>query len=89
MVGHAGNGILYVELRPGDATPRLAEAIAELRRHAREARGSLVVERCPIELKRRIDVWGEPGADFYLMQRLKQQFDPQGTFVQGRFLGGL
>lgn len=89
VIGHAGNGILYVELRPGDATPRLAEAITELRRQAREARGSLVVERCPIELKRHIDVWGEPGADFYLMQRLKQQFDPRGTFVQGRFLGGL
>src|ERR1051326_6700926 len=45
-VAHAGNGILYIELRPGDATPRLIEAIAELRLHAHEARGSLVVERC-------------------------------------------
>ncbi len=89
VTGHAGNGILYVELRPGDATPRLVEAIAELRRHAQEARGSLVVERCPVELKRSINVWGEPGSDFYLMQRLKQQFDAQGTFVKGRFVGGL
>jgi glycolate oxidase FAD binding subunit len=88
-IAHAGNGILYIELRPGDATPRLAEAIAELRRQAKEARGSLVIERCPVELKRSIDVWGEPGAEFYLMQRLKQQFDPQGTFVRGRFVGGL
>ncbi|HLX59534.1 MAG TPA: FAD-binding oxidoreductase [Ktedonobacteraceae bacterium] len=89
VTGHAGNGILYVELRPGDATPRLIEAIAELRQHAQAARGSLVVERCPVELKRSINVWGEPGADFYLMQRLKQRFDAQGTFVKGRFVGGL
>jgi len=89
VVGHAGNGILYVELRPGDATTRLVEAIGELRRQAQEARGSLVVERCPIELKRGISVWGEPGSDFYLMQRLKQQFDAKGTFVKGRFVGGL
>lgn len=89
VIGHAGNGILYIELRPGDATPRLVEAIAELRRHAQEARGSLVVERCPVDLKRSISVWGEPGADFYLMQRLKQQFDARGTFVKGRFVGGL
>ncbi len=89
IVAHAGNGILYIELRPGDATPRLVEAIAELRLHAQEARGSLVVERCPIDLKRRISVWGEPGSNFYLMQRLKQQFDPKGTFVSGRFVGGL
>jgi glycolate oxidase FAD binding subunit len=89
IVAHAGNGILYVELRPSDAAPRLIEAIAELRIHAGEARGSLVVERCPSDLKRRINVWGEPGSDFYLMQRLKNQFDAKGTFVRGRFVGGL
>ncbi len=88
-VAHAGNGILYIELRPADATPRLAEAIVALRQHAQKARGSLVVERCPTELKRQVNVWGEPGSDFYLMQRLKQQFDPKGTFVRGRFMGGL
>ncbi len=89
VVAHAGNGILYIELRPVDATHRLVEAIAEMRLKALEARGSLVVERCPVDLKRLISVWGEPGSDFYLMQRLKLQFDPKGTLVQGRFVGGL
>jgi len=89
VIAHAGNGILYIELRPGDATARLVPAIDELRRQAHEARGSLVVERCPVDLKRRIDVWGEPGTNFRLMQRLKEQFDPKGTFVKGRFVGGL
>jgi glycolate oxidase FAD binding subunit len=89
VIAHAGSGILYIELRPGDATPRLVAAIAELRQQAHEARGSLVVERCPVDLKRRIDVWGKPGANFRLMQRLKEQFDPKGTFVKGRFVGGL
>jgi glycolate dehydrogenase FAD-binding subunit len=49
----------------------------------------LVVEHCPVDLKRLISVWGETGVDFYLMQRLKNQFDPGGTFVKGRFVGGL
>jgi len=89
VIAHAGNGILYIELRPGDATPRLVAAITELRQQAHEARGSLVVERCPVDLKRLIDVWGKPGANFRLMQRLKEQFDPKGTFVKGRFVGGL
>jgi glycolate oxidase FAD binding subunit len=60
-----------------------------LRMAAQEAHGSLVVESCPVDLKRRISVWGEPGRDFQVMKRLKQQFDSEGIFVQGRFLGGL
>jgi glycolate oxidase FAD binding subunit len=89
VVAHAGNGILYVELGPTDATPRLVAAITELRRLAQAARGNLLVEHCPVDLKRLISVWGEAGADFYLMRRLKEQFDPGGTFVSGRFVGGL
>ena len=89
VVAHAGNGILYIELRPADATYRLVEAIKELRLYAQEALGSLVVECCPTDLKRRISVWGEPDQNFYLMQQIKQQFDSKGTFVQGRFVGGL
>jgi len=89
VVAHAGNGILYIELRPVDATFRLVEAIKELRLHAQEARGSMVVERCPSDLKRRISVWGEPDQNFFLMRRIKQQFDSKGTFVKGRFVGGL
>jgi glycolate oxidase FAD binding subunit len=89
IIAHAANGILYIELRPGDAEQRLVEAITALRLYAQEARGSLVVERCPVDLKRRIDIWGEPGTNFGMMQRLKQQFDPKATFTKGRFLGGL
>jgi glycolate oxidase FAD binding subunit len=89
VVAHAGNGILYIELRPGDATPRLVEAITTLRMHAQEARGSLVVACAPVDLKRRLDIWGEPGANFRMMQQLKEQFDPHQRFVRGRFLGGL
>jgi glycolate oxidase FAD binding subunit len=89
VVAIAGNGILYIELRPVDATFRLVEAIKELRGHAQEARGSMVVERCPSDLKRRISIWGEPDQNFFLMQRIKQQFDPKGTFAKGRFVGGL
>ncbi len=89
IVAHAGNGILYIELRPVDATDRLVKAIKEFRLYSQEARGSLVVECCPPDLKRLINVWGEPDQNFFLMQRIKQQFDSKGTFVKGRFLGGL
>jgi glycolate oxidase FAD binding subunit len=47
------------------------------------------VEAAPTALKERFDVWGEPGPDFSLMRRLKEQFDPQGILNPGRFLGRL
>jgi len=89
VVGHVGNGILYIQLRPSDAVQQVVAAIDDLRIHALAAHGHLVVEHCPAELKSSVSIWGEPGKNFYMMQRLKQQFDPQNTFVRGRFLGGL
>lgn len=88
-IAHAGSGIVYTELRPTDALPRLIATLTALRHYVRSQRGSLVIEHCPMDLKRHIDVWGDPGNAFPMMQRLKEQFDPQGTFIKGRFLGGL
>ena len=51
--------------------------------------GCMVLERCPAELKSPELVWGPPGADYKLMERLKQQFDPHGMFNPGRYVGGL
>jgi glycolate oxidase FAD binding subunit len=47
------------------------------------------IEWCPTELKRRVNIWGEPREDFPLMQKLKKVFDPQGILSAGRFVGGL
>jgi glycolate oxidase FAD binding subunit len=88
-IAHAGNGILYVELNPQEAVSHIVDVITELRTQTHIMKGSFIVERCPFLIKQRLDVWEKPRADFYLMQRLKQQFDPQGLFVRGRFLGGL
>jgi glycolate oxidase FAD binding subunit len=51
--------------------------------------GTLVVTGCDIELKRRIDVFGDPPPAFDLMRRVKQQFDPNGILSPGRFVGRL
>lgn len=65
------------------------ELTRSARRWAEEAGGSLVVEAAPPEVKRAIDVWGEPGSSFDLMKQLKQQFDPSGTLNPGRYVGGI
>ena len=72
-----------------DSPPVSAAAIEALRRLAVGVGGALVIERAPVELKQGAGVWGEPRADFALMQRLKGQFDPTATLNPGRFLGGI
>jgi len=51
--------------------------------------GSIVVTGCSPELKRRIDVFGDPPPAFDLMRRVKQQFDPNSILSPGRFVGRL
>lgn len=86
-------GVAYLALLPaaGDShlLDRVTRACEQLfaRSVAQGARG--VIERCPLELKQRISVWGPAGEDFPLMQRVKKAFDPGNTFSPGRFVGGL
>jgi glycolate oxidase FAD binding subunit len=79
FVSHALAGVTYVF---GIEAERLQSVVSELG-------GYLVLEACPLEVKRRMSVWGQPGPDFKLMQRIKQEFDPHGMFNPGRYVGGL
>ncbi|OGC01526.1 MAG: hypothetical protein A3G35_11350 [candidate division NC10 bacterium RIFCSPLOWO2_12_FULL_66_18] len=92
IVAEAGSGILRYSLcgdRPEGFPQGVAEAVNTLRAFTREAGGSLVVLEAPPEVKARVDVWGPAGSAFSLMQRLKEQFDPQRILNPGRFVGGL
>lgn len=88
-IAHAGSGIVYLQLGPPDAIEPLARTISQLRLLAERNKGSLVVTHAPTALKARVNVWGAPRPDVQLMQMLKQKFDPTGTLVRGRFVGGL
>jgi len=70
----------------GAVTP---EALIDLRRRCVAAGGALVLERAAADLKRHVDVWGAPRADFSLMLRLKEELDPRRVLNPGRYLGGL
>jgi glycolate oxidase FAD binding subunit len=67
----------------------LVALVETARQAAVEAEGSLIVTSAPIEVKQRIDVWGDAGTALPLMRRLKEQFDPRSTLNPGRFVGGL
>jgi|DewCreStandDraft_1066081.scaffolds.fasta_scaffold00172_39 glycolate oxidase FAD binding subunit len=92
LSGELASGVLYVRIDGAEGqaqTDVLAQVIRQLRAAAQEDEGSLVVLSCPVEVKRLVDVWGEPAGPLSLMRRLKQEFDPQGILNPGRFIGGL
>jgi len=60
-----------------------------LRQIAQNLGGVLVVERCPVNLKSHLDVWGPAGDDFEVMKKVKAVWDPKGVLAPGRFVGGL
>jgi glycolate oxidase FAD binding subunit len=61
--------------------------IESLRAAAKELRGSLVVEHCAPEIKKRVDVWGATGNDFEIMRKIKHAWDPKGILSPGRAIG--
>jgi glycolate dehydrogenase FAD-binding subunit len=87
LYAHAATAIIYMAL---DAEPsRTVEAIKHLRWALAPLGAHVIVERCSPSVKQAITVWGEPGPEHFLNQRLKGQFDPQLILNPGRNIGGL
>lgn len=75
---------------PGEGgCPTLHSVVIRLREIATAMGGSLVILRCPPEMKRKIDTWGTAGNGLGLMRKLKEALDPKGTLSTGRFVGGM
>lgn len=88
--GRALDGVINVNLA-GDGDQRLTAAIESLRAEVATIPGSLIVESCPLEVKRHTDIWGpaaDPGA-VAIMRSIKEKFDPGRVLNPGRFAHGI
>ena len=84
------NGVVYgYWWDEGVSIDDLETRVKRVREITGELNGHCVIEGCPRELKERIDVWGLEGPQVYLMKRIKEQFDPNGTLNPGRFVKGI
>ena len=84
------NGVVYgYWWDEGVSIDDLETRVKRVREITGELNGHCVIEVCPRELKERIDVWGLEGPQVYLMKRIKEQFDPNGTLNPGRFVKGI
>ena len=84
-----GDGRLRVASVPTKDTQATVDALERLRKCAFKVGGTLVVESAPLAVKKSLDVWGDVGAATSVMQRVKQQLDPEDTFCRGRFIAGI
>ena len=79
-------GVGFLRLETAEIAVLMA-VLGELRQSLESQGGSLVLLRCPLKLKREIDVWGGAGDALPLMKNIKMQFDPAETLNPGRFIG--
>ena len=93
IVVDPGAGLVRVLEWADEMEPRADELVEETIRTVRRVAGScggyVVVERCSVALKRRIDVWGGEVEGMELMRRVKKELDPQAILSPGRFVGGI
>ena len=79
LVGRAALGLSWVSIAGADEIVALRDDLAPF---------PCVVLDAPAEVRRAIDPWGEAEA-IDLMRRVKERFDPTGTFNPGVFVGGI
>jgi glycolate oxidase FAD binding subunit len=92
LLCHSGSGVALINLLPngnGDQDGPMIHAVTTLLAQCRKAGGNLVVERAPVDLKRALPVWGEPGPDLPLMKKLRLELDPEGLINPGRSCVGV
>jgi glycolate oxidase FAD binding subunit len=84
VVGRGALGLYWVTV--DGARDDLVALIDELRAAVRP--WPVVVGDAPDDVRRKVDVWGEPNA-WALMQRVKRRFDPNSICNPGIYVGGL
>jgi glycolate oxidase FAD binding subunit len=64
-------------------------ALGEVRNLAHREGGRMIIERCPPDVKSRVDVWDDVGGPVTVMRRLKELYDPKRVLNPGRYVGGI
>ena len=90
-VAHYTDGVVYTILRLPEVyvAEQVADVVDRFRKEMLAFGGRLVVESAPCDVKRLVDVWGEPTGPLSIMQRLKDRMDPHHLLNRGRFVRDL
>lgn len=90
---HSGSGILMIHLllknTADDSIMKAVGFMNELLSLSRKTGGNTITYHAPVDLKEKMNIWGETGSDFIAMKKLKETLDPNNVMCPGRFVGGL
>ena len=86
IVADMAAGAIWIGL---NQTESAGARFAQLRSKMAQHKGHVVLVGAPAEVKRDLDIWGPAPEAFFLMRKIKQQFDPQRLMNPGRFVGRL
>jgi FAD/FMN-containing dehydrogenase len=75
-IAHALNGIVLMRLATDADVRRIRESYR------------LVIEKAPIEVRRKIPTFGLTESEYELMRKMKDAFDPEGRLNPGRHVDG-
>jgi FAD/FMN-containing dehydrogenase len=92
VISHPGHGTVLIhwfadadEASDDTAGDVLGQTLDVVHR----AGGQMVIERCPVNLKSRFDIWDDVGESLAIMRRMREQYDPRRVLNPGRFVGGI
>src|SRR5574341_32555 len=84
---HAATAVIFLGFDGNEE--QIIESVKHFRWALSHLHAHVIVEYAPRSIKEKTEVWGAPGAEHPLAQRIKAQFDPQWVLNPGRFAGGL
>ena len=87
LVAYPTLGMLVASFSEADVDA-CANFVQQSRQCAIDVGGSLIVTRASVDLKARLDVWGESPA-LALMRSFKHEFDPKSVLNPGRYVGAI
>lgn len=86
----AGSGMIHIRSGLGllyFPHAKFLRQFQQLRQFCQPKQGFLTVLDAPYSLKTQFEPWGYHGSALPLMQKIKQQFDPNNLLSPGRFVG--
>lgn len=82
---HASSGLGVLQFDTALPTATLLQ----IRQLCQVQGGFLTILGAPLEFKQTLEIWGYSGNGLAVMQKIKQQFDPENLFSPQRFVGGI